>query len=98
MLASNPRAFGSKQFNPQETVTLARFTIPAGGGTRYLGTLIVTIHIGLVDFLEAWKKADTDYDIRSLRVVDRLEEELSKLRGRFPVLPEPPVFGLMNTD
>ena len=33
---------------------------------------------------------------RGLRVVDEREEELAKVRGRFPALPEPLTTGLMT--
>jgi len=98
LLAGNPRIYGSADFNPRETERLARFTVPPHGGTVYLGTLIVTIGDGLFDLAKAWKKGETEYVIRDLRVLDEREEELPELRGRFPALPEPLVTGLMSAE
>jgi hypothetical protein len=98
LLASNPRIYGSPHFNPRETESLARFTVPPGGGTVYLGTLIVTIGDGLFDLLKGRKRGDTEYVIRDLRVVDEREGELRELRGRFPALPEPLTTGLMSAE
>lgn len=95
-LASNPRPYGSRRFDTGETETLARFTVSAGDGTLYLGTLVVTISLGLSDFLKSWEMGDTEYGIGGLTVADRLGEELPALRGRFPALPEPLVTRLMS--
>ena len=97
-LASNPRVYGSSRFDPEETEKLAGFTIPAGGGTVYVGTLVVAIGYGIGDFLEAWKEGESEYDIRGLRVVEERDEELRKLRKRFPALPDPLTTGLMTTE
>lgn len=95
-LASNPRGYGSKRFDPGETETLARFTVSAGDGTLYLGTLVVTISFDISEFLRSWELGDVEYGIPRLRVADRLGEELPALRGRFPTLPEPLVTRLMS--
>jgi hypothetical protein len=98
LLASNPRIYGSARFNPRETAELARFTVTPGGGTVYLGTLIVTIGDALFDLPGVFGKGETEYVIRGLRVVDEREEELPELRARFPALPEPVATRLMNTE
>jgi hypothetical protein len=97
-LLGNPRLYGSENFSDAETMTLARFRVPASGGTTYLGTLIINITYGLEDVVSAWKTDEAEYDIRGFRVVDDREQELSRLRARFPVIPEPVTTGLMVTD
>jgi hypothetical protein len=97
-LLGNPRLPGSKRFTQEETGTLARFSVSATGGTIYVGTLIISIDFGLVDYILAWKNDEAQYEIRSLRVVDERERELSKLRERFPALPEPVVTEYMRTE
>lgn len=97
-LLGNPRLLGSKRFTQDESGTLARFSVSTTGGTIYVGTLIISIDFDLVDFVLAWKNDEAEYEIRSLRVVDERERELSKLRERFPALPEPVVTGYMRTE
>jgi hypothetical protein len=97
-LLGNPRLYGSKNFAPAETVTLARFSLSPTGGTAYLGTLIIGIAFDLVDFATAWRTGEAAYEIRSLRVVDERERELAKLRERFPALPAPVVTERMRTE
>jgi hypothetical protein len=91
VLLGNPRLYGSREFSPEETGTLARFSVSATGGTMYIGTLIIGVVYDLADFLQAWRTEEAEYEIRSLRVVDERERELAKLRERFPALPEPVV-------
>ena len=97
-LLGNPRLLGSERFDPEETGTLARFSVPATGGTIYLGTLIITIVYDLSHVVPAWKRDEAEYDIRGYRVVDEREQALSQLRARFPALPEPVVTGLMRAE
>ncbi|GAB4387298.1 MAG: hypothetical protein Kow0025_00100 [Thermodesulfovibrionales bacterium] len=97
-LLGNPRLLGSKQFTEGETFTLARFSVPATGGTLYVGTLIISVDFDVVDFIGAWKSDEAEYEIRSLRVVDEGEGELPKLRERFPSLPEPVATECMRTE
>jgi hypothetical protein len=97
-LLGNPRLLGSKRFTPGETCTLARFSVSTTGGTIYVGALIIGIDFDLVDFIRAWKNDEAEYEIRSLRVVDERERELSKLRERFPAIPEPVVTEYMRTE
>jgi hypothetical protein len=98
VLLGNPRLLGSKRFAEEETETLARFSVPASGGTIYLGTLIVSIVFDLEDYISAWRTGEAEYTIRSCRVVDEREQELSRLRDRFPALPEPVVTELMGAE
>lgn len=97
-LLGNPRLLGSERFTEAETGTLARFSVPTTGGTIYVGTLIIGIDFDLVDYILAWKNDEAEYRIQSLRVVDERERELSKLRERFPALPEPVVTDYMRTE
>jgi len=97
-LLGNPRLYGSKNFSPGETGTLARFSVSATGGTMYVGTLMISVDFDLVDFLRAYGNEEAEYRIRSLRVVDERERDFSKLRERFPAFPEPVVTELMRTD
>jgi hypothetical protein len=97
-LLGNPRLLGWKRFTDQETETLASFSVPASGGTIYLGTLIVSIVFDLEDFISAWRTGEAEYAIRGFRVVDEREQELSRLRERFPALPEPVVTDLMRAE
>lgn len=97
-LLGNPRLYGSKNFSPGETGTLARFSVSATGWTMYVGTLIISVDFDLVDFLRAYGREEAEYRIRSLRVVDERERDLSKLRERFPALPEPVVTERMRTE
>ncbi len=97
-LLGNPRLYGSERFNEEETVTLAHFRVPASGGTTYLGTLIISIAYDLQDVVPAWRTDEAEYNIRGFRVVDDREQELSRLRARFPVLPEPVITELMGTE
>jgi hypothetical protein len=98
MLLGNPRLLGSERFNQEETATLARFTVPASGGTIYLGTLIISIVYDLGSIVPAWSTGEAEYAIRSCRIADEREQELSQLRARFPVFPEPLVTGLMLAE
>jgi hypothetical protein len=97
-LLGNPRLYGSKNFRPEETGTLARFSVSETGGTIYVGTLIISVDFDLVDFLRAYGREDAEYRIQSLRVVDERERDFSKLRERFPALPEPVVTERMRTE
>lgn len=97
-LLGNPRLYGSKRFDERETVPLAHFRVPATGGTIYLGTLIINIDFGLQDIVPAWKTDEAEYGIRSYRVVEEREPELSQLRARFPALPEPVITEPMRAE
>lgn len=98
VLLGNPRLLGSERFTQEETETLARFTVPASGGTIYLGTLIISIVYDLQDVVHAWKTGEAEYAIRSRRVVDECERDLSQLRERFLALPEPVVTEYMRVE
>lgn len=97
-LLGNPRSYGSKNFSPGETDTLARFSVSATGGTMYVGTLIISVDFDLVDFLRAYARDEAEYRIQSLRVLDERERAHSKLRERFPAFPEPVVTERMRTE
>lgn len=98
VLLGNPRLLGSKQFAQEETGMLARFSVSTTGGTIYIGTLIISIVFDIEDFVIAWNTGEAEYEIRGLLVVDERERELSKLRERFPMLPEPVVTEHMRTE
>jgi len=98
VLLGNPRLLGSKRFTQEETGMLARFSVSSTGGTIYLGTLIISIVFDVEDFVLAWNTGEAEYEIRGLRVVDEREQELSRLRERFPVLPEPVVTEHMRNE
>ncbi|GEM_PF-4746305 len=98
VLLGNPRLYGSERFNTAETGTLARFRVPASGGTIYLGTLIINIVYDLQYIIPAWKTGEVEYDIRNCRVVDERERELSQLRARFPAFPEPVITQQMRPE
>jgi hypothetical protein len=97
-LLGNPRLYGSKRFTQEETTPLARFSVPTTGGTIYVGTLIISIDYSLENYVLAWRKGEAEYEIRTLRVVDDRERNLSKLRERFPALPEPVVTEYMSAE
>ena len=98
VLLGNPRLYGSERFDEEETVTLARFRVPASGGTIYLGTLIISIVFDFGDVVQGWKRDEAEYVIRGFRVVDEREQELSQLRARFPAIPEPVVTEPMRAE
>lgn len=98
VLLGNPRLLGSPRFTPEETVSLARFTVPASGGTIYLGTLIVSIDFDFGNVIQGWERDEAEYEIRGFRVEDAREGALSQLRERFPVIPEPVVIEHMRID
>ena len=98
LLAGNPRIYGSGRFDPRETETLARFRIPAGGSTIYLGTLMITVGDGLFNLENVLAKGDTVYLIRDLSVADDREQELLQLRERFQAIPEPVVTEFMSPE
>jgi len=97
-LLGNPRLYGSKRFAQGETTSLARFSVHTTGGTIYVGTLIIGIDYDLLGYVLAWRRGEAEYEIRSLRVVDDRERDLSKLRQRFPAFPEPVVTGYMRAE
>jgi hypothetical protein len=88
VLASNPRAYGSSRFDPGETTVLARFTVPRGAGTVNLGTLQVVLQFG---WLEGWKGNEPTYTIVGLSVTDDSVQAFTRLRARYPSVPEPGV-------
>jgi hypothetical protein len=98
VVLGNPRLYGSERFEPGEAVVLARFRVPASGGTDYLGTLIISVTYDLGDVVRAWRTDEAEYYIRGVRVVDDREEELSRLRARFPAVPEPVAAELMRAE
>lgn len=98
VLLGNPRLYGSKRFNQDETGTLARFRVPASGGTIYLGTLIISIVFDLENVVQGWRRDEAEYVIRGFRVVDEREQELSQLRARYPAFPEPVVAEPMRSE
>jgi hypothetical protein len=98
VLLGNPRLYGSERFNQEETGTLARFRVPATGGTTYLGTLIISIVYDLGSIVPAWRTGEAEYAIRSRRVVDEREQDFSQLRERFPAIPAPVVSEYMRVE
>lgn len=98
VLLGNPRLLGSERFTQEETQTLARFSVPPSGGTIYLGTLIVSIVYDLRDVMRALRTEEHEYAVGSRRVVDEREQGLSRLRERFPRIPEPVVTELMRPE
>jgi hypothetical protein len=88
-IASNPRPYGSKRFDPAETAGLARFTVPQGAGTVYLGTLDVVIRpeLGLVETLRG---EEILYAFLRSAVVTE-ETAFAALLSRYPSIPEPRV-------
>jgi hypothetical protein len=97
-LFGNPRLYGSERFDEEETMTLARFRVPASGGTIYLGTLIISIVFDFGNVVQGWKRNEVEYAIRGFRVVDDRKQELSQLRARFPAIPEPVVTEPMRAE
>lgn len=89
VLASNPRPYGSSRFDPAETAVLARFGVPPGARTVYLGTLEVAVDFGTGDVIEAFKGRETPYTILRLSVVDEGDRELPSLLSTYPSVPEP---------
>jgi len=89
VLASNPRPYGSSRFDPQETTALARFSVPPGAGTVYLGTLEIVVRFGTVDLVDAFKGRETLYSILRLSVADEDGQASTCLLKRFPSVPEP---------
>jgi hypothetical protein len=98
VLLGNPRLLGSEQFSQEETETLARFRVPASGGTIYLGTLIIGVDYDLARAVPEWRSGEAEYVIRSCRVVDESVQELSQLRARFPAIPEPVITDYMRAE
>jgi len=98
VLLGNPRLLGSERFNREESETLARFGVPATGGTVYLGTLIIRIVYELQDSGPAWGTGEVEYAIRDCSIVDEREQAISQLRARFPALPEPVITDLMLAE
>lgn len=97
-LLGNQRLLGSKQYNEGETGALARFSVPKTSETIYICTLTISIVYGLEDYARAWRTDEAGYEIRSLRVTDERDRYLSKLRERYPVLPEPVTTDCMRTE
>jgi hypothetical protein len=97
-LLGNPRLYGSERFNPAETEGLARFRVPASGGSIYLGRLIIRIDFELPQPEHAWKTGEAEYTIHDCRVVDERERDLSRLHSRFPAIPEPVQTELMHAE
>jgi hypothetical protein len=87
-LASNPRPYGSGQFDPADTTVLAQFTVPPGGGTVYVGTLEVVLRFEQRDVLGSWG-GHTPYTILRTTVVDEGEQAFAALLSRYPSIPEP---------
>ena len=87
-LLGNPRLLGSRRFDPDESGTLARFSV-APGGTIYAGTLVVRAEFDPVQVARGWKDDELEYTLVEYRVVDERDAELASLRARFPALPEP---------
>lgn len=86
VLASNPRRYGSSAFEPGETSVLARFTVPRGAGTVYVGTLEVVLQFGE---LEKFRGVEPQYAIVGLSVADEGEAAFPLLRSRYPSVPAP---------
>jgi hypothetical protein len=97
-LLGNPRLPGSKRFTTAETTTLARFTVTAGEGTLYVGTLVLAIRYDLEDMVRGWKRGEAEYELRSRQVVDERDAALARLRARFPAFPEPALTDLMRPE
>ena len=88
-LMGNPRLYGSRRFDPNESGTLAHFAVPAPGGTVYSGTLIVRVSFGPVEAVTGWKRDELEYTIVDCRVVDESGAALAELRRKFASVPEP---------
>jgi hypothetical protein len=88
VLASNPRPYGSSHFDPAETTVLARFTVPAGPRTVYVGALEVAVEFEQADLVAGWV-GETPYAIRRLIVADEGERAFASLLARYPAIPEP---------
>ncbi len=86
VLASNPRRYGSSRFDPGDTSVLARFSVPRGAGTVYVGTLEVVLQFGQ---LEQFEGHEPEYAIARLSVADEAEAAFPVLRSRYPSVPEP---------
>lgn len=89
VLASNPRPFGSPRFDTSETTVLARFKVPAGPKTVYVGHLEIVVEFWLTDLIEGWEGRETPYTIRQLLVTDDGERAFAALLARHPAIPEP---------
>jgi len=98
LLLGNPRLLGSERFDPGETGTLARFSVPATGGTIYLGTLIISVVFDFGNVVQGWEREEAEYAITGCHVVDEREQAFAPLRARFPAFPEPVVTGLMRAE
>jgi len=98
LLLGNPRLFGSKNFNVEESQTLAHFRLPSAVGTVYLGSLVISIKYDLYEFLTSWNRGEANYEISGITVIDERDSYFEKLRALFPEIPEPTVVELMSTD
>lgn len=98
VLAGNPRLYGSKRFTTAETGTLARFAVPAGGGSLYVGTLVLVIRYDLVDLVRGWQRGEAEYELVATRVVDEHARGAARVRERFAEIPEPVRDGIMRAE
>lgn len=89
VLASNPRPYGSTRFDSSETTVLARFTVPAGPRTVYVGQIEIVVQFEQADLVEGWKGRETTYTIHQLLVTDDGERAFATLLARHPAIPEP---------
>jgi hypothetical protein len=48
--------------------------------------------------VQGWRKDEAEYAISGFRIVDEGEQELVRLRARFPAFPEPVVTGHMRVN
>jgi hypothetical protein len=94
-LAGNPRLPGSKRFTTAETATLARFTVTAGEGTLYVGTLVLAIRYDLEDMVRGWKRGEAEYETVSMH---ESAAAAARLRLRHPEFPEPIRAALMRVE
>lgn len=78
------------------TQDLARFTVPPGGGTVYLGTLWLVLPQEVFEVSEWTERSWLNYEVRAYRITDEADEALPKLKARFPSLPTPLRTNLMH--
>jgi len=97
-LLGNPRLLGSPDFDPGETEELARFTVPGGGETLYVGTLVLDLSQEVFDVTNMFRRGHTEYEILSRSIVDDRDDALAKLLRRLPSLPQPVPTALMSVE
>jgi hypothetical protein len=97
-LFGRPRLLASQRGDPREAQEIARFTIPKGGGTVYVGTALIVLPQSVFEVTNMIRKGWTEYEIRVVHIVDERDEALSNLRARFSSFPPPLVTALMRPE